>query len=91
MPDGTVFAEKGASVTKKLIEAMNKEKVVDQIVSADLEEALNEYYGCKIAEDIPAPEGYLFAREGAIVTKKLLTRLRRGVRSRHSYQLAACP
>ena len=75
--DGTVLAKKGANVTKKLIQMLRKQVVVDSVEQISVEAAEEEYRGCKVGSDIPAPAGYLFAEKGGIVTKKLITRLRK--------------
>ncbi len=76
-PDGTVLATKGASVTKKLVQMLGKQVVADSPEQISVEAAENEYRGWKIAADIPAPAGYLFAEKGSAVTKKLTARLRK--------------
>ncbi len=77
LPDGTVLAENGASVTKKLVEMLGKQVVADTPEQISVDAAENEYRDCKIAADIPAPAGYLFAEKGSVLTKKLITRLRK--------------
>ena len=76
-PNGDVLAKKGDVVTKKLIQTLRKEVVADSVEQISIDAAENEYRGWKIAADIPAPAGYLFAEKGSDVTKKLTARLRK--------------